>query len=107
MLLPEKKHYDTALTLEQILVVRYGLESSLGPVDNYRYKQSIIGSIVLLDDTDKSETEIGRIYIDRLLFAAGANGGWNQFEIFDTEQYLMDLGCLIWDFETDDFVTVA
>lgn len=104
MLLPERKHFDSALTLEQILVIRYSLESSLGAVDNYRYKQSIIGKILMLDDTDKSETEIGRIYIDRLLFGAGANGGWNHFEIFDTEQYLMDLGAMIWDFETNDFV---
>lgn len=104
MLLPQRKHYHEVLGLEQGLAVTYSFESSLGSMENYRYKQSLLGRIMLQDEEGNDLEEVGRLHIDKLLFGQGMNNGWGRFEIFDTEQYLMDLGCLIWDFEASDFV---
>lgn len=103
MVVPERKHYDKALP-DQLITLKYSFESSLGPTENYRYKQSVFCKIMLQDETGKDLETIGHLFIDRLLFGAGINNGWGHFEIFDTEQYLMDLGSLIWDFERNDYV---
>lgn len=103
MLLPERTHYEDALPHDRYLAIKYSLEFSLGGAENYRYKQSILGRIMLQDAEGNDLEEIGRLYIDKLLFGAGMNDGWDHYSIFDTEQYLMDLGTTIWDFEADDF----
>lgn len=58
---------------------------------------------MLQDEQGNDLEEIGRIYLDKLLFGAGMNNGWRQFEIFDTEQYILDMGECIWDFKKDRF----
>lgn len=99
MVVPERKHYDDVLSLEQLLTIKYSFESSLGASENYRYKQSVIGSVMLQDEQGNDLEEIGRIYLDKLLFGVGMNSGWGHFEIFDTEQYIMDMGACVWDFK--------
>lgn len=89
---------------EHHIRIKYSLESSLGALENYRYRQKINGRIVLQDDHGEDVEEIGRLYADKLLFSVGMEEGWDQFSIFDTEQYLMDLGSAIWDFEEQYFV---
>lgn len=104
MFLPERKHYEDILPNSHYLTIKYSFESSLGATENYRYKQTIIGKIMLQDETGQDLEEIGRIYADKLLLSTGMNNGWAPYTVFDTEQYLMDLGSVIWDFEEQDFV---
>jgi ribosomal protein S18 acetylase RimI-like enzyme len=89
---------------DRLLTIKYNFESLLYEAENYRYKQSTLGRIMLQDEQGNDLEEIGRLYIDKLLFGEGSNNDWGMFEIFDTEQYLMDLGCLIWDLEVNDYV---
>lgn len=103
MILPERKHYLAALPKNRYLVIKYSIESSLGPIENYRYRQKILGKIMLQNEQGEDLEEVGRIYADKLLFGVGMEEGWDHFSIFDTEQYLLDLGSAIWDFEACDF----
>ncbi|HEX8314125.1 MAG TPA: hypothetical protein VF609_03995 [Flavisolibacter sp.] len=100
----DRLHYDDVLGLEKGLTIKYSFESSLGPTENYRYKQSIVGRIMLQNEQGKDLQEVGRLYLDRLLFSTGVNSGWDHFSIFDTEQYLLELGECIWNFEKQDYV---
>lgn len=103
MILSERKHYHGALDEDRYLMIKYVIESSLGVIENYRYRQKILGKIMLQDEQGKDLEEIGRLYADKLLFDIGVDEGWDHFSIFDTEQYLMDLGSVVWDFERNDF----
>lgn len=103
MIIPERKHYDDVLSLESGLSVKYTIHSSLCANENYRYRQVITAEIMLLDEQGDDVEVVGRIHADKLLFSEGMNNGWDHFSIFDTEQYLMDLGSVIWDFEAVEF----
>lgn len=104
MILPERKHYHDTLPEDKYLMIKYSIESSLFSRENYRYRQAIDGVIMLQDKHGEDLEEIGRRYADKLLFSVGMDEGWDHFSIFDTEQHLLELGEVIWDFEAGDFV---
>lgn len=61
---------------------------------------------MLQDGAGKDGEEIGRLFADKLLLSTGMSHGWTPYTVFDTHQYLMDLGSVGWDFEAEDFYPV-
>ncbi|RYF85203.1 MAG: hypothetical protein EON98_07210 [Chitinophagaceae bacterium] len=103
MIEQNKPHFHDVLGMERNLTINYSFHSHLGPMDNYRYKQSVIGSIMLQDEKGNDLEEIGRVYLDKLLLGVAMNEGYDLFDVFDTEQYILEMGECVWDFEKNHF----
>lgn len=98
-----KPHFHDVLGIEKTITIDYSFSSPLGPIDNYRYKQSVLGSILLYDGATKTQEEIGRIYLDKLLLGLAMNNGYDFFDVFDTEQYILNMGECVWDFTNNEY----
>ncbi len=82
--------------------VKYSFVSSLGETENYRYLQQIVGEAWTEDDDGNELAMIGKIEADKLLISRTYDDpNWDPFHVFDTNQYLLELGESLYDAEGD------
>ncbi|MEO6001482.1 MAG: hypothetical protein ABIN89_31810 [Chitinophagaceae bacterium] len=85
------------------VIIKYSFESSLGAMENNRYQQKIKGDIILLDEWDNEIGTIGKISADKLLMSVAIDNGCGLLPVCDIEQYLMDIGQVVYDLKQDDY----
>lgn len=83
--------------------IHYRIRSSLGPSENARYQQHIIGDIVIEDEYGNATEKIGQILGDKLLISAADSAGCGSEPVFDNEAALYEIGNIIYDYSTNDF----
>lgn len=81
---------------------KYEFESFIGEMEGNRYIQNIKASIIKTDENGNEEKIIGKGDIKLLLLAQAMNDHYSIFEIFDTYEYTMRIGSMIYDFENDE-----
>ena len=81
---------------------KYEFESFIGEIEGNRYIQNIKASIIKTDENGNEEKIIGKGDIKLLLLAQAMNDHYSIFEIFDTYEYTMRIGSMIYDFENDE-----
>jgi len=83
--------------------VNYSFRSSLGAMEDNRYRQKIIGDIIYVNDVGDKIGDIGKVSASKLLMDTGFEGGWDTFSICDVEQLSMDIGQIVYDFKKNDW----
>ena len=94
----------TYTDLTESFSIYYSIVSALGVIENNRYRQRIIGEIWAENNEGEKVRQIGLIQADKMLIISGYQNEWPAFYVYDTKQYLIELGETIYNFEEQDFV---
>lgn len=78
---------------------KYEFESYIGIIESNRYIQNINASIIKIDEYGNDERIIGKGDIKLLLLEQAMNDHYSIFEVFDTYEYTMRIGSMIYDFD--------
>lgn len=87
----------------QGIAINYNIGSCLGNIEFMRYRQKITGSIIEVDQYGKEINQIGKIVGDKLLLSLAINDEISRFDIFDIEAHLMQIGEIVYDFDSMDW----
>ena len=87
----EKDHID--------IKFKYEFESCIGEIEGSRYIQDIKAYIIKTDEYGNDEEIIGKGDIKLLLLEQAINDHYSVFEVFDTYEYTMRIGSMIYDFD--------
>ncbi len=90
--------------LDPFYALFYAFDSSLEtnePAD--KYQNNIEIDLCLVDEHYNRLKTIGKAQLKVLLLTSADNQGCSYLPIFDSEDWLMDIGEQIYDFETEDF----
>lgn len=77
---------------------KYEFESCVGEIEGDRYIQKVKATIVKTDDNG-NEQIIGKGDIKILLLEQAMNDNYSIYDVFDTYEYTMRIGSMIYDFE--------
>lgn len=78
---------------------KYEFESYIGEIEGSRYIQDINAFIIKTDEYGNDEMVIGKGNIKLLLLEQAINDHYDVFEVFDTYEYTMRIGSMIYDFD--------
>lgn len=81
--------------------INYEFSSAFGNIEFARYRQNIVGDIIVSNcmlGSEMKETTIGRVEIDKLLIGNAMNAGASLIYLFDETQFIQDVVSELWDF---------
>ncbi len=78
---------------------KYEFESYIGEIEGSRYIQDIKAYIIKTDEYGNNEMVIGEGIIKILLLEQAINDHYSIYELFDSQEYTMRIGNIIYDFE--------
>lgn len=81
---------------------KYEFESCIGEIEGYRYIPNINAYIIKTDEFSNDEVVIGKGNIKLLLLEQAINNHYSIYEIFDSHEYTMRIGGMIFDFDNDE-----
>lgn len=81
---------------------KYEFESYIGEIEGNRYIQNINASIIKIDEYGNNERIIGKGNIKLLLLEQAMNDHYSIFDVFDTYEYTMRIGSMIYDFDNNE-----
>lgn len=82
--------------------IKYGFTSPLGEVEGNRYVTSYFAEIYKEPEGNSSPELVGKLELKLMLLGLAINDGYDLFEIFDMDSYILNIGETIYDFSDAD-----